>query len=101
MEKVSPDMQISHSRSAKYDLLFCNAAIYFDFSQSDRGLASRNQERESNTDMSISSIALWFENWKRYRAAVRELSMLSDRELDDLGIRRAEIDSVARQSVKI
>jgi uncharacterized protein YjiS (DUF1127 family) len=31
-----------------------------------------------------------------YRETVRELSQLTDRELDDLGISRYEIDSVAR-----
>jgi uncharacterized protein YjiS (DUF1127 family) len=33
----------------------------------------------------------------RYRDTVRELSQLSDRELDDLGISRFQIDSIARQ----
>jgi uncharacterized protein YjiS (DUF1127 family) len=37
--------------------------------------------------------------WRRYREAVRELSQLSDRELDDIGIRRGDIESVVRQSV--
>ncbi|WP_074078280.1 DUF1127 domain-containing protein [Microvirga massiliensis] len=32
----------------------------------------------------------------RYRETVRELSQLSDRELDDLGISRYQIQSVAR-----
>jgi len=36
--------------------------------------------------------------YMRYRDTVRELSMLSDRELDDLGISRFQIDSVARQN---
>lgn len=31
-----------------------------------------------------------------YRETLRELSQLSDRELDDLGIARFEIDSIAR-----
>lgn len=35
----------------------------------------------------------------RYRETVTELSRLSDRELDDLGINRFEIDSVARLGV--
>ncbi len=33
----------------------------------------------------------------RYRETVWELSHLSDRELDDLGISRYDIDAVARQ----
>lgn len=32
----------------------------------------------------------------RYRETVRELSLLSDRELDDLGISRFQIDNIAR-----
>ncbi len=31
-----------------------------------------------------------------YRETVRELSQLTDRELDDLGINRFEIESIAR-----
>ena len=33
----------------------------------------------------------------RYRDTVRELSQLTDRELDDLGISRFQIESVARE----
>ncbi len=33
----------------------------------------------------------------RYRETVRELSQLNDRELDDLGISRFQIDGIARQ----
>ena len=37
--------------------------------------------------------------WRRYRDAVRELSQLSDRELDDIGIRRGDIEYIVRRSV--
>jgi uncharacterized protein YjiS (DUF1127 family) len=36
--------------------------------------------------------------WRRYRDAVRELSQLTDRELADIGIRRGDIDEIARRS---
>lgn len=36
--------------------------------------------------------------WRRYREAVRELSQLTDRELADIGIRRGDIDEIARRS---
>ncbi len=38
--------------------------------------------------------------WRRYRDAVRELSQLSDRELDDIGIRRGDIPFVAAGAVR-
>lgn len=37
--------------------------------------------------------------WRRYRDAVRELSQLSDRELNDIGIRRGDIEDIVRRSV--
>jgi uncharacterized protein YjiS (DUF1127 family) len=37
--------------------------------------------------------------WRRYREAVRELSQLSDRELEDIGIRRGDIEFTVRRSV--
>lgn len=49
--------------------------------------------------MTIKSISERLNAWRRYRASVRELSQLSDRELADLGILRADIDLVARRSV--
>ena len=36
--------------------------------------------------------------WRRYRISVRELSRLTDRELNDLGLNRFDIESVARQT---
>lgn len=38
-----------------------------------------------------------FRNWRRYRETVNELNRLSARELNDLGITRADIERVARQ----
>lgn len=36
--------------------------------------------------------------WLRYREAVKELSQLSDRELNDIGIRRGDIEFIVRQN---
>lgn len=36
--------------------------------------------------------------WLRYRTTVNELSRLSDRELNDVGLSRREIDYTARYS---
>jgi uncharacterized protein YjiS (DUF1127 family) len=50
--------------------------------------------------MSLKSLREKIKIWQRYRENVRELSRLSDRELADLGISRADIDYVARASAE-
>ena len=40
-----------------------------------------------------------YRNWRRYRETVNELSRLSNRELNDLGISRGDIQFVARKSI--
>lgn len=39
-----------------------------------------------------------YRKWRNYRRTVSELSALSNRELDDLGIARGEIPFVARNT---
>jgi len=46
---------------------------------------------------SIKTIAKKLSAWRRYREAVRELSLMSDHELCDIGIHRSAIESVARE----
>lgn len=38
-----------------------------------------------------------FNKWRNYRRTVNQLSKLTNHELNDLGIRRAEIESIARK----
>jgi uncharacterized protein YjiS (DUF1127 family) len=38
--------------------------------------------------------------WKRFNRTVSELNALSNRELADLGIVRADIEAIARQSAR-
>ena len=40
-----------------------------------------------------------YRNWRRYRETVTELNRLSNRELNDLGISRGDIQFVARKSI--
>jgi uncharacterized protein YjiS (DUF1127 family) len=37
-----------------------------------------------------------YQNWRRFNQTVRELSRLSNRQLDDLGVTRADIARIAR-----
>lgn len=46
--------------------------------------------------MFIAAIVSKIQSYLRYRETVRELSKLSDRELDDLGIVRNDIMNIAR-----
>ena len=47
----------------------------------------------------LKTISAKLSAWRRYREAVRELSQLSDRELNDIGIRRGDIEYIVRRSV--
>lgn len=47
-----------------------------------------------------SDIARSFERYRKYRATVYELSILENRELADLGISRADIPRLARESIR-
>lgn len=44
------------------------------------------------------NVARSFNTWRKYHRTVTELGRLSTRELQDLGINRADIHSVARLS---
>jgi uncharacterized protein YjiS (DUF1127 family) len=50
--------------------------------------------------MIVSWVLSKIRNYLQYRETVAELSRLTDRELDDLGISRFDIESVARNSAR-
>jgi len=45
------------------------------------------------------NVARSFNNWRKFRQTVNELGRMSSRELQDVGIDRADIRSVARASL--
>jgi uncharacterized protein YjiS (DUF1127 family) len=42
----------------------------------------------------------WFAEQRRYRRTLAELSTLTDRELDDIGLTRGDLEFVARRSAR-
>jgi uncharacterized protein YjiS (DUF1127 family) len=40
-----------------------------------------------------------YRNWRRYRDTVNELSRLSTRELNDLGLTKSDIPGIARRTL--
>jgi uncharacterized protein YjiS (DUF1127 family) len=58
--------------------------------------ARKNKKRRSKK-MTIKTLAEKLNAWRRNREAVKELSQLSDRELNDIGIRRGDIEFIVRQ----
>ena len=50
--------------------------------------------------MKFPSLLSSVRRWRHYRETVQELSRLSDRELDDIGISRNEIFRIARRSTR-
>jgi len=50
--------------------------------------------------MIVSWILAKIRNYLQYRETVAELSRLTDRELEDLGITRYDIEAVARGSIR-
>jgi len=47
----------------------------------------------------ITNLIRAFGDWRRYRAAVRDLSALDDRGLNDIGLNRSMIRHAARSGV--
>ena len=58
-------------------------------------IARRHVKGETMTNPLVRTLR----NWRKYRQTYNELVRLTDRELDDLGIRRVDIRSIARDSL--
>ncbi len=54
----------------------------------------------SGGDSLLQRLASWFAEQRRYRRTLAELSTLTDRELDDIGVDRGDLEFVARRSAR-
>ena len=50
--------------------------------------------------MNLRDISIRYKKWQTYRRIRDELAGLSTRELDDIGIARADIDTIARKNAR-
>lgn len=57
-----------------------------------------DQTRHRKTKVREMNLIRNYRNWRRERETINELSRLSTRELNDLGIARADIPFIARQA---
>lgn len=65
--------------------------------------AARSNAVDANLGL-MGGIALrlkdWFGEQRRYRQTMNELSALTDRELEDIGLRRNDIENVAQRCAR-
>jgi len=49
----------------------------------------------------LSTLDLAYRRWQRYGEVRRELATYTDRELEDMGLNRSDIDQVAREAAAL
>src|SRR6185436_20824772 len=94
-ENTRSVMHLRHCSLTGFVLLLCIAQTYLCIARQERR-PSPNGWQIQELPMFVSYILAKVQAYFRYRETVRELSLLSDRELTDLGIARIQIDSIAR-----
>ena len=92
-------MLLKHNRPTLLTLLLCIAQVYIPHcKRKNKSCRSRGPVNYQESSTFVSYILSKFRAYLRYRDTVRELSLLSDRELDDLGISRFQIENIAREN---
>jgi uncharacterized protein YjiS (DUF1127 family) len=64
------------------------------------GAAASRTAGASTGNSLLGRLTTWFSEQRRYRQTMNELSTLSERELDDIGLTRGDIESVARRCAR-
>ena len=83
-------LKTGYQPAASRTMLHCSGGVI-------RAAGSFNKEGRMTP---IKSITEKLSAWRRYREAVRELSQLTDRELEDIGVRRGDIPFIAAGSAR-
>ncbi|MEP5759516.1 MAG: DUF1127 domain-containing protein [Litoreibacter sp.] len=103
-QTLIPTMTCVPRRTAVHFDLYRNVTsspIYLsqDLNGPDADPRSHGHKDRKATSM-IDTVVRKYQNWKRFRTTYDELSQLSNRELNDLGISRADIARHARGSMR-
>jgi uncharacterized protein YjiS (DUF1127 family) len=57
-----------------------------------------DRDAREKVEIMFDTLVNRYRTWRKYRSTYEELMKLSNRELDDLGITRGEIPSIARRT---
>ena len=85
------------NRANEHDYLYCEQL------SRPRPTAPRSSAAEANLGLLggiVMRLCGWFGEQRRYRQTMNELSALTDRELDDIGLSRGDIESVAERCAR-
>lgn len=95
LQRWAEDMRTAHSGCGPADVPQAAAKVYMHCNTIGRAVRFRCLENAMFTSLVLSKIRQYLQ----YRSTIRELSQLSDRELDDIGVARFQIESIARHGV--
>ena len=89
-------MLLKHDWVPLLRVLLRTAQAYISLTRQEQNVPVGVPGNSKEPTMFVTYILSKVRAYLRYRETVRELSLLTDRELDDLGISRFQIDNVAR-----
>lgn len=65
------------------------------------GTSAATHAASHETPSLLTRVVTWWNEQRRYRRTLNELSALTDRELNDIGLTRGDIEGVAQRSAHI
>jgi uncharacterized protein YjiS (DUF1127 family) len=83
----------------KYRLSFKPIEIPISWLPNDADARNAERRQRASGKGNIMNVVRSFNNWRKFRQTLTELGRMSSRELQDLGIDRGDIRTIARASV--